>query len=292
MHTTHTHTTTSSCARLVCSVLLAVTVATAFSGLTGCRGDRSRKSPHQFFPDMDDQQKWKSQTESDFFADNRTMRPRVEGTVAFSRVAVSPAMFGTDASLAVFASDREDLLGDNAQLYFGTNGADGNVGAFLNTIPVEVTTELIARGKERYDIFCSMCHGYEGESINGVRPATVGQRFAIAPANFHDPKYTDAQRQGKDGYLFNVVRHGVWSQWTFADGEALPGGSQTMPGYSHGVNARDAWAIVAYIRTLQQLGPTNPVPTTAAAPELSSQPEGEPNPVPPDENTNTGEGGN
>lgn len=297
MHTTDTHTPTTLGTRMVCAVLVAVTAAGAFSSMTGCRGDRSRKPPRQFFPGMDDQPKWKAQNESEFFADNRMMRPRVEGTVAFSRVAVSPAMFESDDRLAVFAHDREDLLGENMQMYFGTNGDggdDGGDGSFLDTIPVEVTTELIARGKQRYDIFCSMCHGYEGESVTGERPATVGQRFAIAPANLHDPKYKDAaQRQGKDGYLFNVVRHGVWSQWTFADGKAVPGGNQTMPGYSHGVGVRDAWAIVAYVRTLQQLGPTVPVPATAA-PELSSQPEGEPNPMPPgenSENTNAGEGG-
>src|SRR6185436_12554681 len=59
-------------------------VLLAFAGsLTGCRGERSKERPRQFLPDMDDSPKWKAQVKSEFFKDNRTMRPKVAGTVAF-----------------------------------------------------------------------------------------------------------------------------------------------------------------------------------------------------------------
>src|SRR4051794_16105759 len=56
-----------------------------FLALPACRGERTEKPPHQFFQGMEDQPKWRPQSKSEFFADGRTMRPVVPGTVPFGR---------------------------------------------------------------------------------------------------------------------------------------------------------------------------------------------------------------
>ena len=225
-------------ARGVCAVLLATSALFA-----GCRGDRSDKPPRQFLPDMDDQPKWKAQSQSEFFADSRTMRRPVEGTVAFSRHAIDPGVASGSEWGQMYATERADFLEEDFPLYYGTDGQT----SFIDFIPVDVTKELIERGEERFDIYCSICHGAAGEG-RGM----VGRRWAITVANFHDEKYKDvAQRTGKDGYLFDVIRNGKYATVDVVGGYPTHSGSQTMPAYQHAVDAHDAWAIVAYLRTLQ-----------------------------------------
>lgn len=205
------------------------------AALAGCRGDRAEKPPRQFFPDMDDSPKFKPQTEAEFFADSRAMRPTVPGTVAFSRVAFDPVAHQNDDWAKPFLTQRAMLNRDDKAFFEGT---DAN-GDFLLKIPVPVTHELILRGQERFNIYCSACHGFAG---NGQ--GMVGRRWLTPVANFHDPKYSDpAQRTGKDGYLFSTIRNGVPDP---------AGGFPKMPPYGQSVNEADAWAIVAYIRVLQE----------------------------------------
>src|SRR3954470_16726593 len=84
----------------------ALALALLGAGLAGCRGDREEKPPRQFFPDMDDQPKWKPQSQSEFFVDGRTMRKPVAGTVPFGR-----NDFVTDAPWSKdFMDQRSDLL--------------------------------------------------------------------------------------------------------------------------------------------------------------------------------------
>lgn len=213
-------------------MLLSMSVAVlALAALPGCRGDREDKPPRQFFPDLDDQPKWKSQSQSDFFADGRTMRPTVPGTVAFSRV----GPISEDDWAEPWQIERQELLRDDPLLFEGTI-ADGT---YANMMPVEVTADLIKRGEERFNIFCAACHGYTGDG-----KGMVGQQWSYPLPNFHDPKYIDTTiNQGKDGYMFHVIRYGIAG--------ANPGEANKMPGYAHAVNVQDAWAVVAYIRTLQ-----------------------------------------
>lgn len=199
--------------------------AIALAAAAGCRGDRSDSRPRQFFPDMDDSPKFKPQTHTPFFADGRAMRRPVEHTVAFGALA--------DAA----DPSREGYLKDDTGYYFGT-GADGK---YLVTIPARVSVDkkTLERGQERYNIFCSACHGYDGHG-----KGTVGAQWQGVVANFHDAKFTDAaQDQGKDGYIFHVIRNGLP-----ADDPKQP---MRMPSYGYSVNEQDAWAIVAYVRALQ-----------------------------------------
>jgi mono/diheme cytochrome c family protein len=201
------------------------------AGLGGCRGDREDKPPRQFFPDLDDQPKWDPQGQTDFFVDGRTMRPTVPGTVAFSRMGPVPE----DDWAEPWQRERDDFLRDNPLYYEGKTG-EGTYAAYM---PVEVTADLISRGQERFNIFCATCHGYTGDG-----KGLVGNQWSYPLPNFHDAKYKDREQQtGKDGYIYHVARYGIAG--------ANPGDPLKMPGYKHALNARDSWAVVAYIRTLQ-----------------------------------------
>ena len=108
---------------------------------------------------------------------------------------------------------------------------------------------MIQRGQDRFNIYCSACHGYSGEGgkielIDGVEVQTggmVGRRFNTPPPSYHDPKYQreSTERTGRDGYLFYTAMYGVEY-------------GAKMPGYAHALSADDGWAIVAYIRALQE----------------------------------------
>lgn len=210
---------------------LAATLVAGAALLPGCRDTRSDKPPHQFFPDMDDQPKWNPQSRSEFFTDQRTMRQPVPGVVPFGRV-----QFVSSADWAQpFMQQRDDLLKDDDAVYLGLD-ADG---AYLRDIPLEVTQRLIRRGQERFNIYCAVCHGFDG-SGKGM----VGEQWSYPLPTFHDDKYIDkansADMKAYDGYIFHVIRNGVVLE-----------GQQKMPPYDHAVDEHDAWAIVSYVRALQ-----------------------------------------
>jgi mono/diheme cytochrome c family protein len=228
--------------------LLAVAGVCVAGVLSGCRGDRSDKPPRQFFPDMDDAPKWKPQSESDFFADGRTMRVPVTGTVAFGR----QGFVSSDDWADPFMQQRADLLKDDPAHYEGTNPDGSWVEMIPATVPVDA--KLLARGQERYNISCSSCHGYLGDG-----KGMVGQAWSYPLPNFHDAKYqpgateevvaADGRRvnrlaqTGLDGYIFHTARYGIAA--------AQHGQPAKMPGYAHALTHEDSWAIVAYIRALQ-----------------------------------------
>lgn len=136
----------------------------------GFRGDKTTRRPFEFFNDMDHQAKYKSQAESTFFADGRSDRPPVEGTVPF-HVKVEDS-------------------------YLTTGQINGNYG---DGIPVAVDAKLLARGQERYTINCKVCHGATG-SGNGI----VSEYGFSAIASYHQ----DRLRQMPDGQIYNTIVHG------------------------------------------------------------------------------------
>ena len=234
-------------------IRLAVVLAmVALSPMVACRGDRSDKPPRQFLPDMDDQQRWNPQTLTKFFPDKRTMRTPVVGTVAFGMRSIVPPE-GDEPWKQIVRAQRDDLLRADPQHYLGlTRQMDpaeawqiDAPGLFVETIPIKVDLDLIRRGQERFNIYCAVCHGYAGEGggVNetGMFGGMVGRRWSYAVPSFHDPKYlpTSSERTGRDGYIFYTARYGVEF-----------GGK--MPGYAHALSIDDTWAIVAYIRALQE----------------------------------------
>ncbi len=166
----------------------------------GCgRGSSSEKPPIHLNPNMDSQEKYKAQSESHYFADGSAMRKPVEGTVARGQL-------------------REDAA------YF--TGKDDQ-GKPMKKIPVELTMELLERGRERFDIYCSPCHSRVGDG-QGIM---VTRKYA-APPTFHQDRLRDIE----DGYIFGVITNGFGN----------------MPLYAHQVRVEDRWAIVSYLRALQR----------------------------------------
>ncbi|MCC5821986.1 MAG: cytochrome c [Phycisphaerales bacterium] len=235
----HANTTAHAARTGLCLLALSLGV-----GLTaGCRGDRTDKPPRQFFPDMDDQPKLLPQSESAFFPDGRSDRPAVPRTVPFGAGSHDPELLENAEWAAHFRAQRDRLLRSDPTYAFGlVAGSSQDDPRYVAYMPVEVNRELIIRGRERFDIYCSACHGYTGIGGQGDGAGTVGKLWSYAPANLLADAYRDrGDELGTDGYLFHVTRHGLKN----------PDGTYRMPGYAHAVDELDAWAIVAYIRTLQ-----------------------------------------
>jgi hypothetical protein len=146
----------------------------------------------QIRQDMADQPKNTPLSPSPFFDDGRSERPLIENTVARGSIV------------------DEDLF----------------VPKESNAFPLPLTPELLKRGQERYRIFCSPCHGIQGDG-NGM----VSMRGMKHPPSYHDPRL----RQVSNGYLYDVITNGF-------------GG---MLSYSAQIPPADRWAIIAYVRALQ-----------------------------------------
>jgi len=170
-------------------------------GLGACRGMISDKPPIHINPNMDRQERLDPQGESDFFADGRAMRQPVAGTVARGH------------------------LRDDSAFYDGRN-ADGS---FLQNAPLPYTLDLLERGRTRYNIYCSPCHGADGA---GQGPVIAGEYGFVPPSSYH----IDRLLSSPDGYLYNVITSGF----------------QTMPSYAQQITVADRWAIVSYVRALQR----------------------------------------
>ncbi|MCM2314652.1 MAG: cytochrome c [Thermoanaerobaculia bacterium] len=177
------------------TLLLGVAVAASLA-LAGCRLPQKMAEQPQFDP----------LEKSAFFPDGASSRPLVDGTV------VSPRVEGT---LAQIGSGPNELF---------DTGREG--GQFSDNFPLPLTPELMARGKERFEIYCTPCHGRVGEG-NGMIVARGYKR----PPSYH----SDALRSRKNGYIFDVITNGFG----------------VMPAYRSQVPPADRWAIVAYVRALQ-----------------------------------------
>lgn len=169
--------------------------------MAACRGAEKKAPPIHLNRNMDYQERFDAQEANAFFADNRSMRMPVPGTVA------------------------RGMLRDDVRFYEGRT-ADG---AFVDGLPIPTTMELLERGRERFDIFCALCHGGSGDGEGIITSGNYG--FTPAPT-FHD----DRLRGESDGHMYNVIANGV----------------RTMPAYGHQIPVADRWAIVAYIRALQR----------------------------------------
>ena len=192
---------------------VAVAVMVAGVLLSGCRGATSSKPPFHVSPNMDSQEKFEAQERNPFFPDDRAMRAPVAGTVA-----------------------RGQLEADTR--YYQGKNPDGTL---VTEIPVNVTRAFMERGQQRYDTFCSVCHGLAGDGRGVIATGDYG---LVPPPTYH----SDALRAAADGHFFEVISRGI----------------RTMPSYAQQIPFEDRWAIVAYIRALQrsQHASTEDVPET------------------------------
>jgi len=146
---------------------------------------------------MRDQPRYESLEESTFFADKLSARPPAPDTVA------------------------RGYLRIDKHLYTGQINND-----FAPTFPFTVTMEVLERGQERFNIFCTPCHGFAGDGQGVIVEYGMKQ-----PPSFHDPDL----RERPPGYYFDFISRG----------------SRVMPSYASRIPPEDRWAIIAYIRALQ-----------------------------------------
>lgn len=189
--------------------------------LSACRGEPSRKPPVHPNQNMDLQDKYKPQRVSNFFEDGRAMRPQVEGTVGRELLATT---YGVHTS--GLENDDRYLREDNA--YWRGLDDEGNT---IESIPapIKVDQAFLERGQERYNIYCTPCHG-----IAGYGNGPVKQRGGLPVPSYHD-KY---KRALTAGHIYGVISNGSKSG--------------LMMGYKHQIPTKDRWAIVAYVRALQK----------------------------------------
>ena len=149
---------------------------------------------------MDDQAKFNAQAGGSYFGGTKTGLAPIEGTVA-----------------------RGELQAEN-DFY---RGKDEN-GKFVKAVPFKVDLDLVKLGKAKYDIYWSVCHGFDGVG-NGI---VIQRGYRIPPPNLHDQRIKNFE----DGYVFDVISNGV----------------RNMASYKHLLKPKERWAVVSYLRALQK----------------------------------------
>jgi mono/diheme cytochrome c family protein len=176
---------------------------------TGCVGGESGEPPVVGIRNMYNQPRYDTQERQPFFSDQRSMRPQIEGTVSREMEGALTWATGRAADEGYLLEVPEKLIALN-----------GGSAAFL------------ARGQDRYEIYCAACHSLSGDGKGMVsrRAGALGATGLVAPS-FHD----DRLRHIPDGQLFATITNGV----------------RNMPAYAHNIPVHDRWAIVHYVRALQ-----------------------------------------
>lgn len=192
-------------------VVLIVCIALA---LPGCE-----RGMHQMY----DQPKYKPLTPTTLFADGNSSRPQVAGTVPRSSGALAGTSSGrrgtvdpvTPPGPAVGVDDEGQSL---------AQGGPATVPVYSNPLPI--TSALLARGRERFNIYCAPCHSTAGDG-DGM----IARRGFPAPPSYH----TERLRNAPDSHFYQVISNGYGIMYPYADR----------------ITPQDRWAIVAYIRALQ-----------------------------------------
>lgn len=148
--------------------------------------------------DMHDQVKYEPLEESPLFDNGMSSRPLVDGTVA------------------------REMPQEVTDFHTGRTATD----EFVTELPVELDRELLERGRNRFEVFCSPCHGQTGDGLG-----MIVRRGFKQPASFHDPRL----REAPVGYFFDVMSNGFGQ----------------MSSYASQIPVEDRWAIAAYIPALQ-----------------------------------------
>ena len=184
---------------------------------------------------MYDQAKYKPLTPTSLFADGNSSRPQVYGTVPHSAGTAAATSSGRNGTLSFPPPPAALVLGAGGRDLI--SGAPARAAGYANPLPI--TTALLARGRERFDIYCAPCHSQAGDG-DGM----VVERGFPAPPSYH----TDRLRNAPDSHLYDVITRGYGVMYPYADRIAPD----------------DRWAITAYIRALQ-LSQHAPVSMLSAA---------------------------
>ena len=224
---------------LSCSYLLLLLLA------VGCRRD------------MQDQPKMKPYRGTSFFGDGLSARQPIKGTVPRGFLRQDTEYFTGKKSKTTAGPATQSIQGQQqqgqgqqAQGPAPAQQAGAQANAFADDIdvfPIPVTQDVVTRGRERYNIFCVVCHGFTGNGDGMV----VRRGFRRA-ASFND----DRLRQAPVGHFFDAMTNG-WG---------------AMPSYASQIPVQDRWAIIAYIRALQLSQQNNTTPSASPTPAASPSP--------------------
>ncbi len=211
--------------------------------LFGFRGQKTELTPIEIFPDMDRQAKVKAQKPSDFFGDRLGARAPVPGAVPLGyQVPTQPRQNTPGETVEPAGWSQLPYAFASGDSYPDT-GMMGEV--WGDGIPFEVTPAFLARGQERYDINCAICHGKTGDG-GGVAAQYTGLQGLVA--TYH----SDRLREMPDGQIYNTIAYGKGQ----------------MYGYAANISVADRWAIVAYVRALQT---SQNVPAAELTPALRAK---------------------
>lgn len=212
--------------------------------------------------DMDFQPSLKAQNTTDVFSDGREIRPHIKGTIPRGQFKDDniPFYYGLKylpedqdvVTIAVQdekkadAKPAEDKQAD-AEKAPATKPAASDPAAaaaaeakkldelpWVTEFPMPVTAKMMARGKERYRIYCSACHGLggEGDGLVSLRAMDLQQGTWVKPASYH----TENVRKLPIGRLYHTITNGV----------------RKMPAYGPQIPPEDRWTIVLYLKALQK----------------------------------------
>jgi len=204
----------------------------AVGALAGCRGQTSEDPPIMPERNMYDTERYNPESYADFFPNHRTMREPVEGTVARD-------FYRDDPEIATgLLADKSGYVMTIPQMFIHRQGG---------------MEKILARGQERFNIYCAPCHGQTGD---GKGMVTCKRDKATDPCESRGfpplPSYEDPRlRQMPDGQLFATISHGV----------------RTMPAYGAQIPIDDRWSIVAYVRALQLSQMASAAPTPQPEPK-------------------------
>jgi mono/diheme cytochrome c family protein len=208
----------------------------AVLGVAGCRQD------------MQDQPKMKPLRGTSFFGDGLSSRQPIEGTIPRGYLRDNVEYFtgkkarSSSGAAAAGTTPQQQTAGTQSTVTQGNSFPDD-----IEEFPIPINEQVVTRGRERFNIFCSVCHGLTGNGDGMI----VRRGFRRA-ASFND----DRLRQAPVGHFFDAMTNG-WG---------------AMPSYASQIPVQDRWAIVAYIRALQ-LSQQNPAAASASpAPSASPSP--------------------
>jgi mono/diheme cytochrome c family protein len=195
----------------------------AILAVFGFRGQVSTAPPLEVFPDMVRQMKVRAQAPLNFFADGRGPRLPVAGTVPIGYEMPKPQTAETQA-MSVGPWSHPNASFSVGTDYYNTGKMRDQWGT---GIPLEVTSELMERGQQRFNITCAMCHGAAAMG-NGI----VKQHGLATVVSLQDERI----RKMSDGEIFNTITNG----------------KNTMMPYGPTIIVPDRWAIIAYLRAVQR----------------------------------------
>lgn len=231
-------------------VMLAILLLLPPIAIFRATGLKSRDPRLHFNPDMDWQIKFKAQTMSPsianspiakdkqyLFADMRTARAPVAGSVAWGQL------------------DNNSEMHQGVKTDYTGSGAEDDLTKYVTAFPEGITVDeaLLKRGRQRFEIYCTACHGYagKGDGLVNVRAVALnleGKATWTTAKSLHEP---DVKNPDKNplGRIF----------------ETISKGRNTMGPYGSQITVKDRWAIVAYVKALQEMG-IEPEVTAAASP--------------------------